>query len=257
MVGPEIFDLSGKVALVVGGTGGIGRAIALGLARFGAEVAVAGRSRERGDEVAEEIRRLGRRSLFVPVDVTAKAQVEAMVEEVQRALGRIDILVNSAGINRRVRAEVLTLEDWEAVVDTNLKGTFLVAQAVGRVMIEQGGGKIINISSVRAEQGLDAGYTAYCASKAGVSMFTRQLANEWGRFGINVNAIAPGWTATSLVQPLLANEEFRQYLVERTPLRRVAQPEDIAGAAIFLASPAADFVSGHILTVDGGLTGRQ
>lgn len=257
MVGQEIFSLANKVALVVGGSGGIGSAIVLGLAQFGADVVVAGRDTERGRAIAQRTQELGRHSLFLKVDVTEPDEVSGMVEEALSAFGRIDILVNCAGINRRIETEKLAESDWDAVVDVNLKGTFLVSQAVGRAMIAQGGGKIINISSIRGEIGMDAGYTAYCASKAGVNMFTKQLANEWGKYNINVNAIAPGWTRTRLIAPLLADEDFRQKLLNRTPLRRVASPDDMVGAAIFLASPASDFVTGHVLTVDGGLVGRQ
>ncbi len=253
MVGEGLFSLQGLVALVVGGTGGIGSAISLGFARFGADVAVAGRSRERGLKVARQIQALRKRAIFVPVEVQDKESVEAMVEIVLSEFGGIHILVNCAGINRRIDAEKLAEEDWDLVVDTNLKGTFLTSQAVGRHMIEQGGGKIINISSVRAELGMPMGYTPYCASKAGVNMFTKQLANEWAKFGINVNGIAPGWTRTDIIRPLLERGDFEERLKERTPAGRLAEPDDIAGAAIFLASPASDFVTGHILTVDGGL----
>ena len=257
MVGREIFSLVDKVALVVGGTGGMGKAIALGFAQFGADVIVAGRDMKRGREIAQRIQELGRRSLALKVDVTRPDEVNKRVEETLSTFDRIDILVNCAGINRRIEAEKLDESDWDAVVDVNLKGTFLVSQAVGRAMIAQGGGKIINISSIRGEIGMDAGYTAYCASKAGVNMFTKQLANEWGKYNINVNAIAPGWTRTALIAPLLADEDFQQKLLERTPLRKVASPDDMVGAAIFLASSASDFVTGHVLTVDGGLVGRQ
>ena len=257
MVGEDLFSLQGMVALVVGGTGGIGSAISLGFARFGADVAVAGRSRERGPKVMGQIQALGRRAMFVSVEVQDKESVEAMVEIVLSEFGRIHILVNCAGINRRIEAENLAEEDWDLVVDTNLKGTFLACQAVGRHMIEHGGGKIINISSIRAELGMSAGYTPYCASKAGVNMFTKQLANEWAKFGINVNAIAPGWTRTDIIRPLLERGDFEPRLKERTPLGRLAEPDDIAGAAIFLASSASDFVTGHILTVDGGLVNVQ
>ncbi|MDP2952991.1 MAG: SDR family oxidoreductase [Chloroflexota bacterium] len=258
MVGKDIFSLDGKVALVVGGTGGIGSAIALGFAQFGADVAVAGRSQDRGEKVAARIQALGRRGLFASVEVQEKESVEAMVEKVIAGLGRIDILVNCAGINRRVNAEEASVEDWDAVVNINLKGTFLVSQAVGRHMIARsGGGKIVNISSLRGELGMPMGYTAYCASKAGVNMFTKQLANEWGRFGIKVNAIAPGWTRTDIVRPLLERPGFIEGLQKRTPLGRMAEPDDLVGASIFLASPASDFITGHILTADGGLSGVQ
>ncbi len=257
MVGREIFSLVDKVALVVGDTGGIGSAIALGFAKFGADVIVVGRDMKKGREIAQRIKELGKRSLALKVDVTQPHEVNRMVEETLSTFDRIDILVNCAGINRRIEAEKLEESDWDAVVNVNLKGTFLVSQAVGRTMIAQGSGKIINVSSIRGEIGMDAGYTAYCASKAGVNMLTKQLANEWGKYNINVNAVAPGWTRTSLIAPLLADEDFHQELLERTPLRKIASPDDMVGAAIFLASPASDFVTGHVLIVDGGLAGRQ
>jgi gluconate 5-dehydrogenase len=254
----DLFDLTGQVALVAGGTGGIGRAICLGLAEFGADVVVVGRSAEKGAAIAGEIEGTGRRAIALQADLTRPDDVNRLVGTVTETWGQIDILVNSVGTNRRFPAETFTEADWNLVMDVNLKGAFLLTQAVGRAMIPRRRGKIIHISSIRGELGHRLPYyTAYCASKAGMNMLTKQLAVEWARYNIHVNAIAPGWTVTPLAKQFLEDQAFTDDLLERTPLGRWAQPEDMVGATIFLASRASDFVTGQILTVDGGITARQ
>ncbi|MCL5962475.1 MAG: glucose 1-dehydrogenase [Chloroflexi bacterium] len=253
----SLFDLSGKVALVTGAAGGIGERLSLGFAEFGADVVLIGRHQEALEKVAEGIRGLGRQVLTVPADVLDQSQVADMTERVRQKFGRIDILANCAGTHINKFAEEITVEEWDHVISLNMKGTFLPCQSVGRMMIQQRQGKIINISSVRGQLGIHAGYSAYCASKAGVNLLTKQLATEWAKHNINVNAIAPTFIRTPLVEPLLADKEFYQRLVNRIPLGRVGAPDDLLGAAVFLASDASNFVTGHVLYVDGGVTACQ
>lgn len=250
----DLFDLTGQVAIVVGGSGGIGRAQAIGLAQAGADVVVAARRLEPLQEVVKEIEGLGRKSLAVSVDVTDEASVQRMVDEVLEAFPKIDILVNSHGIAIRKPAETFPIEEWEQVIEINVKGLFLCCQKVGQVMIRQRRGKIINMSSVRGRYGLPANYTAYCASKGAVDTLTRTLACEWAKYNILVNAIAPTIVETELTRPALSDPAFAQMMKSRIPLGRWAMPEDIVGATIFFASRASDFITGQILYVDGGVT---
>jgi len=249
----ELFDLSGKVAIVTGGGSGIGRQMATALAEAGADVVLCARKPERCEGVAMELEQLGVRAFGMRCDVRDPAEVQAVVDRTRTELGRIDILVNNAGTSWGAPPEDHPLDGWQKVIDVNLTGVFLMAQTVGRVMIEQQGGKIVNIASVAALGGgppelINA--VAYHASKAGVVGFTRDLATKWAEHGINVNAIAPGWFPSDMNKVLL-DAQPDAYL-ERIPLKRFGGPDDLKGAVVFLASPASDYVTGQIVVVDGG-----
>ena len=250
----KMFDLTGKVALVVGGHGGLGKAIALAMADAGADVAVASRNVEALRATVKEIESKRRKSFAVSVDVVDGKQVERMVEDVLKAFPGIDILVNAAGLAIRKPADSFPIDDWQRVMDVNTKGTWLCCQAVGRVMIKQHSGKIINVSSVRGRYGLPAGYAAYCASKGAVDTLTRTLACEWAKHNVLVNAIAPTVVETELTKELLADVEYAKTMKARIPMGRWATTEDIVGPAIFFASDASNFVTGQILYIDGGVT---
>jgi NAD(P)-dependent dehydrogenase (short-subunit alcohol dehydrogenase family) len=248
----NLFDLSGKVAVVTGGSGGLGQAAAMGLAAFGASVVITARRIEALDEAAAGIEAAGGKVLPVSCDVTDEQSVEAMVERTVEELGRLDILLTAAGIARRAPAEELGMEDWDLVMNTNVKGTFLCCKHAGRVMIGRGAGKIITISSVRAILGHPLGYTAYGTSKGAVNLLTRQLAVEWAKHKINVNSIAPCIFHTPLTEPVLSDPASAKIFLDRIPWGRAAEPEDFTGSTVFLASAASDFVTGQILYVDGG-----
>lgn len=247
------FDLSGKVALVTGANKGIGRAIAVALAKAGADVALAGRTL--AEETESEIRALGRSAVLIEADVAGDGAAHGMVEATRDTLGGLDILVNNAGTIRRADAVDFSVEDWDAVVDTNLKALFFLCQEAGRHMIDQGHGKIVNIASMLSFQG-GIRVPAYTASKSAVAGLTRALANEWAGQGVNVNAIAPGYIATDNTAALQADSTRNRQIVERIPAGRWGEPADIGGAAVFLASAASDYVHGHILAVDGGWLAR-
>ena len=250
----NLFDLTGKVALVVGGAGGIGRALAVGLAESGADVIVADRQLDHLEEVADKIRTLGRQWQAVTVDVTQEQSVADMVKRILEVSPRIDILVNVHGVAIRKPADTFPIDEWQQVMDVNTRGTFLCCQAVGRVMIKQRSGKIINTSSVMGRYGLPADYTAYCASKGAVDTLTRTLACEWAKHNVLVNAIAPTIVETELTRSALANPEYAKMMKSRIPLGRWAMPEDIVGPTVFLASKASDFITGQIIYIDGGVT---
>jgi len=250
-----MFSLAGKTAVVVGGAGGLGRPTALSFADFGADVVVTSRNLEDCQAVADEIEELGRRSMAISTDVTDEDDVAAMVEDVVSEFGGIDVVVNYAGINVPKPAEEYPLEDWNTVMGVKATGTFLVAREVGKAMIDAGnGGSIINVSSVRGAFALPRNYLAYCASNGAIDMITKQLACEWGRFGINVNAIAPTVIETELTEHLVADEDFAEQLRRGIPLGRWGQPEDLVGALVWLASDASQFITGQIVYVDGGTT---
>ena len=253
-----MFDLTGRVAVVTGANTGIGQGIALALAQAGADVAAVGRSP--ADETAEKLRALGRRCELVKADLSSIAPVGDVVAQVVESLGGLHILVNNAGIIRRADAVDFTEEDWDAVVDTNLKSVFFLSQAVGRHMIathaETGQrGKIINIASMLSFQG-GIRVPSYTASKSGVAGLTKLLACEWASKGVNVNAIAPGYIATNNTAALQADETRNRQILERIPENRWGSPADMGGAAVFLASGAADYIQGHVLAVDGGWLAR-
>ena len=248
-----IFDLTGTAAIVTGANTGIGQAVALALAGAGADVALAGRSR--ADETAAKVEALGRRAVTIDADLGSTEPVRRIVDECLSGLGRLDILVNNAGIIRRADAVDFSEADWDAVVDTDLKSLFFLCQAAGRHMIGQGRGKIVNIASLLSFQG-GIRVPSYAAAKSGVAGLTKALANEWAAKGVNVNAIAPGYIATNNTAALQADETRNRQILERIPAGRWGAASDIGGAAIFLASPASDYVNGHILAVDGGWLGR-
>jgi NAD(P)-dependent dehydrogenase (short-subunit alcohol dehydrogenase family) len=250
----DLFSLADKVALVVGGAGGIGHAQALGLADVGADVIVSSRKLEHLEPVAKEIQARGRKSLAVTVEVTQEKSVAAMVDSVLKEFPRIDILVNAHGMAIRKPADSFPIDEWQQVMDINTRGTFLCCQAVGRVMIKQRSGKIINLSSVRGRYGLPADYAAYCPSKGAVDTLTRTLACEWAKYNVLVNAVAPTIVETELTRPALANPDFAKQMKSRIPLGKWAMPEDIVGATIFFASKASDFITGQVLYIDGGVT---
>ncbi len=253
MNGP--FDLSGKTALVTGSNTGIGRAIALGLAAAGADVVC--HCRKLGDAVdtLAAVRLSGRRSIEAAGDIADPATPQHLVDTAIAEFGRLDIVVNNAGMIRRAPAVDYSDGDWQAVMDVNLTAVFKLCQVAGRKMIEQGSGKIVNIASLLSFQG-GISVPAYTASKSAVAGLTKALANEWAKLGVNVNAIAPGYIATNNTAALQADETRNRQILERIPAGRWGRPEDIAGAAVFLASSASDYVNGHILVVDGGWMGR-
>lgn len=253
-----MFRFDRRVAIVAGGCGGIGSAISHGLAQLGANVAIADHLVDKAQECAESIRQLGCEAFSVRLEVTEPPSVAEMVQEVVGRAGHADILVNCVGMHIEKAAEDYSIEDWDLVNNVNLRGAFLLSQAVGRQMIGQGtGGKQIHISSVRSMLGIRRGYISYCTTKGGMNLMVKQLATEWAKYGINVNAIAPTFIRTELVKDYLQDREFYSNLVNRIPLGRVGEPLDVAGAALFLASAAADFITGHILMVDGGVTATQ
>jgi 2-deoxy-D-gluconate 3-dehydrogenase len=248
-----MFTLSGKVALVTGASRGIGEYLAMAIAEAGADVAVASRGLEGSREVAMRIAALGRRSYAAQVDVTSVESIQAMVDEVTGHFGRIDVLVNSAGLNVVKPALDVTEEDWDRVLDTNLKGTFFCCQTVGRGMVARGYGRIVNIASQMAVVGWN-NRAAYCASKGGVAQITKVLAVEWAQQGVTVNAVAPTFIETAMTAKMLQNEEFRAEVLRRIPMGRLGQPEEVVGAVLYLASDAASLVTGHTMLVDGGWT---
>jgi gluconate 5-dehydrogenase len=247
-----LFDLSGRIALVTGSSQGLGLAVARGLAQAGAALVLNGRDERKLAAAAEALRAEGARVHAAAFDVTDGAAGAAAVARAEETFGPIDILVNNAGIQQRAPLAEMTEAQWRAVIDTNLTSAFLVARAVAPRMIARGRGKIINICSVMSEVSRPT-IANYAAAKGGLKMLTRAMAVEWARHGLQANAIGPGYFVTELNQALVANPEFNRWICGRTPAGRWGQPSELAGAAVFLASPASDFVNGQVLYVDGGL----
>jgi NAD(P)-dependent dehydrogenase (short-subunit alcohol dehydrogenase family) len=245
------FDLTGKVAVVVGGTSGIGRAITCGLAEAGADVVPTSRRREEVEATAADVESRGRKAVRVTSDVTDLASLEAALAATLKGLGKVDILVNCAGRTKRQPTLEVSEEDWNAILDTNLTGTLRACRVFGRPMLERGSGRIVNIASLSTFVALFE-VAAYSASKAAVASLTKSLALEWGPRGVNVNAIAPGVFPTPLNRTLLEGTARGQEFLTRTPLKRFGRTEELAGAAVFLASDAASFVNGEVVSVDGG-----
>jgi NAD(P)-dependent dehydrogenase (short-subunit alcohol dehydrogenase family) len=259
-VASSLFDISGRVALVTGASRGIGRAIAQGLAEAGASIALCSRKQADLLQIAEELRALGARAEVFPADLARVAEIQALVRDVLGRMGQIDILVNVAGVNRRRPSTEITEQDWDTVLDLNLKGLFFTSQAVGRYWIEtrrfapehgRGKGKIINIGSIAGDKG-SRRRAPYTASKSGVLGVTRALAVEWAIEGICVNCIAPGYIETDLTKPLFDDPTFSTSFHGRVPMGRRGYPADLVGAAVFLAAPASDYLTGQTITVDGG-----
>ena len=245
------FDIEGKVSLVIGGNKGIGQAIAIGFAAAGADVCVVGRGPEGLQETKDAICSFGRKGSFISADVTKEENVIRVVDEVLEHYKKIDILVNSQGAGILGETPSFALENWEKVMDVNLKSVFLLCKYAGIQMLAQKSGKIINISSVRGFQGR-ANDSAYAPSKGAVNQLTRSLAIEWGKLGINVNALAPATTLTEMSEKVLSQKEYRDWVLSRLPMDRLVELDDIIGPAVFLASKASDFINGHIIPIDGG-----
>jgi len=250
----KFFDLTGKKALVTGAGRGIGQAVALGLAYAGADVGLVARTESELKAVAAEVKEIGRRAAVATADLTVTADIPALVGGLAGELGGIDILVNNAGTNIPQDSVDVTEDAWDTIMAINLKSCFFMAQTVGKMMIEQGrGGRIINMTSQTGSVALIK-RAAYCASKAGLNLVTKVLAMEWGPHEILVNAVAPTFVETEMTRPMLADPEFRQYALAKNVLKRFGTTDDVAGAVVYLASPAANLVTGHILLVDAGWT---
>jgi NAD(P)-dependent dehydrogenase (short-subunit alcohol dehydrogenase family) len=247
------FDLTGRVALVTGASRGLGRTFARALARAGADLVVTSRDEERLRGTVEEIAALGRRAVPIALDVRDQASIARTADAAHAAYGAIDILVNNAGCNIRRKALDVTWDDWNTVVDTNLRGPFFVAQAVARHMVPRRYGRVINIGSVTSVFGY-AGLAPYGASRGGIRQLTMSLADDWGPEGITVNCLAPGWFRTDQNAVMYEDAAWVAYLTERIPLKRPGKVEDLEGAVVFLASDASAYITGQTLLVDGGIT---
>lgn len=257
----DIFRLDDQVAVIPGGSGAIGSALGVGLAGVGAKVVVVGRAKDRGEAAAERIRAVGGEALVVEADLTKKADADRAIDEALEAFGRVDIVINAIGGgagNVLFDAHEYPEPEWDWIFDLNVRSTLLPTQAAVRAMIAGGrGGRVLNISSLRGQLGIDAGYSAYVAAKGAIDSLTRQWATEWAKYGINVNAISPTFIDTPQVAMLLGDPDFKAGVVNRIPLRRVGQTDDLIGAALLLCSGASGFITGQILTIDGGLTATQ
>lgn len=251
--GSGLFDLSGRVAIVTGTSRGLGQYMARALAKAGADLVLTSRTRESLRAFEAEIKGLGRRAVSLELDVRNLESIERMAAEAEKAFGRLDILVNNAGCNVRKPALDVTWDDWNLILDTNLRGSFFVAQAVARRMIARGYGRIINIGSVTSVAGY-AGLGPYGASRGGIRQLTMSLADDWGRHGVTVNCLAPGWFRTEQNKVLYENKEWVEYLCDRIPVKRPGRPEDLDAAVVFLAAEASRYVTGQTLLVDGGIS---
>lgn len=247
------FQLEGKTAIVTGAGRGIGRALAIGLAEAGADVAVLARTASDVGEVSEQIVSLGRKAYPILTDVTSREAVTEAAEAVMKQAGKIDILINNAGMNIRTPALSVTDEEWDQIVQTNLKSAFMMSQTVAEYMKAAGSGRIINIASVAGHMALRTG-VVYGSTKAALIQMTKILALEWGKYGINVNAIGPWYFKTPLTEKLLSDPAFVEEVLARTPLKRIGELEDLVGPAVFLASDAANYITGQTVFVDGGMT---
>lgn len=253
----NLFNLKGKVALVSGGAGGIGSAISEGLASLGAQVIVCGRNGKKTEELANRIITAGGKANGYAMDIVDFKKTKEFIDGLDKDYGKIDILINCVGTQIEAPAVDYREEDWDRIFDVNLKSAFYLSQAVARVQIPKGGGKQIHISSVRSLLGIHRGYIGYCTTKGGMNLMVKQLATEWAKYHITVNAIAPTFIRTELVRKYLDDPNFYDPLVKRIPLGRVGEPIDIAGMAMYLASPASDFITGQIIFADGGVTACQ
>ncbi len=255
------FRLDGRVAVIPGGAGGIGRRLSVALAREGARIAILGRTADRASDLRDEIVAEGAEALLLAADVTHSGDADRAVAATMARFGRVDILINAVGGGAGTAlhpAEAYPESEWDRIVDLNLRSAFLATQAAARAMIEGGrGGRILHISSVRGQLGINQGFSAYVAAKGALNALTRQQATEWAKHAITVNAIAPTFVATPQIEDLLSDPAFREGIIRRIPLGRVGETDDLVGAALFFCSDASSFVTGQILTIDGGLTATQ
>ena len=253
----EYFSLAGRVALVTGASGGIGAALAQGLAGAGAQIALSGRNQDRLEEVTQTITKANGNACTFPIDISKDGAPALLIEQVRARLGRIDILVHCAGINQRMPVSAVTPQVYDTIMDTNLRSSFFLSQAVAPEMIAQGGGKIIHVGSLTSAIGL-ADVSVYGMTKSALAQFTKTLAIEWAEHNIQVNCLCPGFIATELTEPLWSDPGRSRWILERTPMRRPGTPEDLVGLTIFLASAASNYVTGQTIYVDGGfLAGSQ
>lgn len=253
MANNPLFDLTGHVAVVTGTSRGLGQYFARALARAGADLVITSRDTETLKPFADEIAQLGRRAVPVALDVCDANSIEAMAEAAHKAYGKIDILVNNAGMNIRKPALDVQWDDWNKILDTNLRGTFFVAQAVAKRMVQRNYGRIINIGSVTSVAGY-AGLGPYGASRGGVRQLTMSLADDWGPHGITVNCLAPGWFKTNQNKVMYEDKEWVAYLTDRIPVKRPGQPDDLDSAVVFLAAESSRYITGQTLLVDGGIS---
>jgi NAD(P)-dependent dehydrogenase (short-subunit alcohol dehydrogenase family) len=247
------FDLTGKVAIVTGASRGLGQTFARALARAGADLVITSRTHDSLTAFQQEVESMGRRAVPLELDVRSESSIRTMVSDAVKAYPRIDILVYNAGCNVRKKAVDVTWDDWNLILDTNLRGAFFVAQSVAREMIPHGRGRIINIGSVTSVMGY-AGLAPYGASRGGIRQLTMSLADDWGPHGITVNCLAPGWFKTDQNKVMYEDPEWVAYLVDRIPMRRPGKPTDLEGPVVFLASDASEYITGQTLLVDGGIS---